>query len=136
MEEIIKLIIENTAQNNISKPSAVQLIKLLKQRNHNENTEVAIIGVSGRFAESSNLEEFWNLIAEGKDGIRELPAGRKADLDDFLKYIQDTDHPDYAEKGYIDDIDKFDYSFLRYLPGKRVLWTLTSDYFYKRPIMR
>ncbi|MEK3795327.1 type I polyketide synthase [Paenibacillus sp. FSL R7-0204] len=116
MEEIIKLIIENTAQNNISKPSAVQLIKLLKQRNHNENTEVAIIGVSGRFAESSNLEEFWNLIAEGKDGIRELPAGRKADLDDFLKYIQDTDHPDYAEKGYIDDIDKFDYSFFKISP--------------------
>ena len=30
---------------------------------------IAIIGMSGRFPKSKNLEEYWDLITEGKEGI-------------------------------------------------------------------
>ena len=35
---------------------------------------IAIIGMSGRYASAANLEEYWDLIANGRDGVRALPA--------------------------------------------------------------
>ncbi|MGC2744898.1 MAG: SDR family NAD(P)-dependent oxidoreductase, partial [Candidatus Angelobacter sp.] len=37
---------------------------------------IAIIGLSGRYPEAANLEEYWRNLSEGKDCIREVPKER------------------------------------------------------------
>jgi amino acid adenylation domain-containing protein len=38
--------------------------------------DVAIVGMSGSFPDAANLEEFWKIIAEGRDCISEVPKER------------------------------------------------------------
>ncbi|MGC2744995.1 MAG: SDR family NAD(P)-dependent oxidoreductase, partial [Candidatus Angelobacter sp.] len=38
--------------------------------------DIAIIGLSGRYPEAANLEEYWRNLSEGKDCIREVPKER------------------------------------------------------------
>ncbi|KAJ0108719.1 beta-ketoacyl synthase domain-containing protein [Diaporthe amygdali] len=38
--------------------------------------EIAVVGMSCRFARSENLEEFWRLLDEGGTGIGKIPSGR------------------------------------------------------------
>ena len=42
-----------------------------------EYTEpIAVIGMSGRYPDAANLQQFWKNLAAGKDSIREIPASR------------------------------------------------------------
>lgn len=43
---------------------------------HPRRTEIAIIGFSGRFPEADTNDEFWALLAAGRDVHREIPADR------------------------------------------------------------
>jgi acyl transferase domain-containing protein/acyl carrier protein len=66
--------------------------------------DIAIIGMAGRFPQANNLDEFYEILRTGKDCIREVSARRKhATLIDSVK--------EYLPCSYLDDIDKFDYSF-------------------------
>ena len=38
--------------------------------------DIAIIGLSGRYPQASNLEMFWKNLSEGKDSISEVPGDR------------------------------------------------------------
>ena len=38
---------------------------------------VAIVGLSCRFADCDGADEFWTLLAEGRDGVRPFPGGRE-----------------------------------------------------------
>ena len=48
--------------------------------------EIAIIGLALRTAQSNNVEEFWNNLAEGKNLNRPIPEPRKKDIVDFLEF--------------------------------------------------
>src|SRR6202007_2535149 len=37
---------------------------------------VAIIGMSGRFPQAESVEEFWQLLKDGRDAITPIPAAR------------------------------------------------------------
>ena len=37
---------------------------------------VAIVGMSCRFPNANNVEEFWNNLIEGKDSVRSIPTER------------------------------------------------------------
>ncbi len=37
-------------------------------------SEIAVIGMSGMFPKAANVDEFWKNLAEGTDGVEELPA--------------------------------------------------------------
>lgn len=37
---------------------------------------IAIIGMSGRFPEARNIEEMWNILAEGRNAVTEIPLDR------------------------------------------------------------
>src|SRR6185503_14428084 len=39
-------------------------------------TDIAIIGMSGRFPEADNVHEFWSNLAGGKNSISEIPTDR------------------------------------------------------------
>gem|GEM_PF-508167 len=88
------------------KISIDELIDVDKKVN---NHDIAIIGVSGRFADADNLHEFWTALVEGKDLIKDLPEVRKVDNDTLLKSQgKDEKGYKYFKGGYLKEIDRFD----------------------------
>ncbi|MEU1463181.1 SDR family NAD(P)-dependent oxidoreductase [Streptomyces sp. NPDC005727] len=68
--------------------------------------DIAIIGVSGRYPQAADLDEFWQNLRAGRDCVREIPADR---------WNRDR----YAAAGagswggFLDDIDRFDPLFFQ-----------------------
>ncbi|MBX9792103.1 MAG: SDR family NAD(P)-dependent oxidoreductase, partial [Pirellulales bacterium] len=70
--------------------------------------DVAIVGMSGRFPGANSIDEFWKLLAEGKDPIREIPSSRWS-LDQFYDprpAIRGKTNSRWS--GLLDDIEGFD----------------------------
>lgn len=91
-----------------------------EERERAEN-DIAIIGMSGRFGEAHNLKSFWDVLLNGKECIRELPLSRKADADRYLEFSGEKsqhENINYTKIAYMEEIDKFDCSFLEYFPMK------------------
>jgi acyl transferase domain-containing protein len=88
-----------------------QLRNLTNQEDEevNEAQGIAIIGMSGRFPQANNVDEFWRNLAAGLDAIRPPTAEALAStrLDP-----ETLNHPDYIASGYyLDDIKSFDAEF-------------------------
>ncbi|BBB93440.1 MAG TPA: SDR family NAD(P)-dependent oxidoreductase [Methylomusa anaerophila] len=85
------------------------------------NDDIAIIGMHGLFAESSDLNQFWHNLRDKKDLIKEIPI----DHWDYRPWY-DTD-PEAKNKTYskwgsfIDDVDKFDAGFFN-ISGREAEW--------------
>jgi polyketide synthase PksN len=67
---------------------------------------IAIIGMSGRFAESETLDEFWQNLKQGKDLVKDVSRWTAADC-----VTTDFGHGYCRQGSYIDSADKFDPSF-------------------------
>ncbi|MCC9020865.1 SDR family NAD(P)-dependent oxidoreductase [Bacillus nakamurai] len=81
-----------------------------------EREEIAIIGVSGRYPQAENLQEFWKNLKEGADCITEIPSER---WDHSLYYDADKDKEGktYGKwGGFLKDVDKFDPQFFHISP--------------------
>ncbi|TKI55076.1 SDR family NAD(P)-dependent oxidoreductase [Brevibacillus antibioticus] len=79
--------------------------------------DIAIIGMSGTFGQAKDLEEFWEILEEGKDCIRPIPEERKKDADAFLRLQgMNVDKLTYHEAGYMESIDQFDPPFFSISP--------------------
>ncbi|NOU17184.1 MAG: SDR family NAD(P)-dependent oxidoreductase [Bacteroidales bacterium] len=77
---------------------------------------IAIIGLSGRFPEAHNIEEFWHNLRDGKDCIIEVPKERW-DWRDY--YSEDrTKSGQHFSKwgGFIAGVDEFDPRFFNISP--------------------
>src|SRR5262249_2457084 len=78
--------------------------------------KIAIVGMSGRYPQANNLQEYWANLVEGRNSIVEAPASRW----DVNRHYD----PDRAKKdktyskwvGALDDIDCFDPLFFRISP--------------------
>ncbi|MBN2441654.1 MAG: SDR family NAD(P)-dependent oxidoreductase [Spirochaetales bacterium] len=78
--------------------------------------DIAIIGLSGRFPQSSTIHEFWKNLRDGKDCITEIP---KARWDYHLYFDADKDSPGKTYSkwgGFIDGADQFDPLFFNISP--------------------
>ncbi|MBN8720476.1 MAG: alpha/beta fold hydrolase [Sediminibacterium magnilacihabitans] len=76
-------------------------------------TDVAIIGISGRFPKAGNMQEFWENLKNGKDCISEIP-GELWDYQEFFDPVRGRDGKSYSKwGGFMDDIDKFDPLFFK-----------------------
>ncbi len=82
---------------------------------------IAIIGISGRFPKSKDIEEFWKNLLENRDCITEIPKDRW----DWKEYYGDptieTNRTNIKWGGFIDDIDKFDPLFFGISPKEAEL---------------
>jgi len=91
-------------------------IKLVKADNPAEQVsgEVAIIGVSARIGAANNLDAFWQMLANGESGTRELPPARRVAFEEYL-HLRGVFHriseQDYLRETFLDQIDQFDYRF-------------------------
>ncbi|MER0093436.1 beta-ketoacyl synthase N-terminal-like domain-containing protein [Corynebacterium sp. KPL2838] len=78
-------------------------------------SDIAVIGLSGRFPGAKDVPEFWTMLAESRAGTGPLPVGR------WSEYSAD---PVMSEKiaqhntdgGYIDDVASFDAEFFGLSP--------------------
>jgi len=79
-----------------------------KKSRSNQNGDVAVIGMAGRFPGANTIAELWNILKEGKETISFFT---KEELDPFIPTEIKND-PDYVSaRGLIDDADKFDPAF-------------------------
>ncbi|WP_258042491.1 non-ribosomal peptide synthetase [Paenibacillus sp. UNC499MF] len=84
--------------------------------------DIAIIGMSGKFPQADNLQQFWTNISEGRDCIAPYGEKRRKDAEAFISHLN-TEGRDLsmAEGGYLDEIDTFDYSFFKLTPREASL---------------
>ena len=75
---------------------------------------IAIVGLSCRYPGGAvNPEAYWELLREGRDAIREVPAERW----DVSQYVKPGDeHPPRWFGGFLDGIDQFDPEFFGISP--------------------
>jgi polyketide synthase PksN len=70
---------------------------------------IAIIGISGRFAKSESLDEFWQNLEQGKDLIGKVTRWSTTDC-----VTSEAEEHEYCCHGsFIDSIDQFDPAFFR-----------------------
>ena len=69
---------------------------------------IAVIGMSCRFPGAANLDAYWSLISEGREGICEIPADRW-NVDEFYDPNVDALGKIVTRwGGFVDKIDEFD----------------------------
>src|SRR5439155_24776576 len=74
---------------------------------------IAIVGMAGRFPGADSVEELWQLLREGRDGVRTVPSDRwhaaaLCDRDALQPGKIVTD-----QGGFLDDLARFDAGFFR-----------------------
>lgn len=82
----------------------------------NEEEPIAIIGLSGEFPGAANLDLYWTMLEEGREGITEIPASRW-DVNSY--YDADPEAPGKMitrRGGFIEGIDLFDAGFFAVSP--------------------
>ncbi|MGB3201699.1 MAG: SDR family NAD(P)-dependent oxidoreductase, partial [Nodosilinea sp.] len=81
---------------------------------------IAIVGVGCRFPGADHAHSYWQLLQEGKDAVREVPADRWS-LPEF--YDSDPNQPGkhYCRHGgFLDHIDQFEPEFFGIAPREAV----------------
>lgn len=82
------------------------------------NERIAIVGMSGRYPGAGSLDEFWNLLAQGRSGVREIPPSRW-NVDAYY-----DPHPQQPGKvyckwlGMLDEVEYFDPLFFGISPAE------------------
>ncbi|SFR72239.1 beta-ketoacyl synthase N-terminal-like domain-containing protein [Anaeromicropila populeti] len=70
----------------------------------NETPDIAVIGMSGRFAKSNNIDELWKHLNAGDDLVEDVT---RWNLSDYYK-----DKTEFCNKGsFINNMDEFDAAF-------------------------
>lgn len=92
---------------------ALKVAPAKKKRTKTANRDIAIIGMAGRFPGANNIEEFWQLLAEGREGISffgddELDASIASSSKNNPAYVK--------ARGIIDGADEFDAEFFGFNP--------------------
>ncbi|HYI08885.1 MAG TPA: SDR family NAD(P)-dependent oxidoreductase, partial [Thermoanaerobaculia bacterium] len=83
--------------------------------------DIAIVGLSGRYPQAENLQEFWRNLKEGRDCITEIPPER---WDHKLYFDPDPNKSGKSYSkwgGFIADVDKFDPLFFNISPKEAEL---------------
>ncbi len=118
IENINKYILDQVKCGNIKKDVAMSILKeLLKgNKSNGSGNDVAIIGLSCKFSEAENKDEYWKDLTEGLCTIRKLPKERREDIEPFVYADTENKEDPYCQVGYINDINKFDSDFFRISP--------------------
>lgn len=80
----------------------------------NAEQDIAIIGLSGRYPQANNIEEFWENLKAGKDSIIEIDRWDNNDIYSPVKGMEGKTYSKWG--GFIDDYDKFDSLFFNIAP--------------------
>ncbi|WP_019636817.1 non-ribosomal peptide synthetase [Paenibacillus fonticola] len=96
--------------------------KEVKQRQRDVIRDIAIIGMHGVFPQADNPEEFWERLITGQDCVGAYAQERVADAEYFVQALNMSGRDKrFVEGGYLDEVDKFDYSFFKLTPKEASL---------------
>jgi len=85
-----------------------------------EDEDIAIIGLSGRYPQSKNVEEYWKNLSQGLDCITEIPEERW-NWRAFAKAFKEQGSSEAKWGGFMEDVDKFDPLFFGVSPREAEL---------------
>ncbi|HTD53810.1 MAG TPA: SDR family NAD(P)-dependent oxidoreductase, partial [Silvibacterium sp.] len=78
---------------------------------------IAVIGMSGRFPEASDVEAFWRNLANGRSSVKSVPADRGWNIDDYYDPKPQRPAKTYCRRAaFLEDIDCFDPLFFGISP--------------------
>lgn len=79
-----------------------------------KNTDIAIIGLSGRFPGAANIQEFWDNLCNGVESISRFTDEQVIEEGVEPELLK---KPEYVKAwGVLEDVDKFDANFFGYNP--------------------
>ncbi|MEU1669891.1 SDR family NAD(P)-dependent oxidoreductase [Streptomyces sparsogenes] len=82
-------------------------------------TDVAIIGMAGRFPGADDLDSFWRLLSEGREGITRFSREELAAAGVPARLLDD---PEYVPAhGVIPDVDLFDTGYFEFTPAEAAI---------------
>jgi myxalamid-type polyketide synthase MxaE and MxaD len=131
--------IEGLARHLAGSPDVSELATMAGQGREAKNEPIAIIGIGCRFPGANDPAAFWQLLRDGVDAIREVPADR---FDQHAFYDPDPAVPGKMNTrwgGFLGQVDQFDPNFfgispreaLRMDPQQRLLlevaWEALQD---------
>ena len=99
---------------------AVKLKEQLDSARGVDEEPIAVIGIGCRFPGASDPDAFWDMLENGREGIREVPAARWP-INDY--FDPDPDAPGKMSTrmgGFLDEIDRFDPAFFGIAPREAV----------------
>ncbi|MBN1050267.1 hybrid non-ribosomal peptide synthetase/type I polyketide synthase [Clostridium botulinum] len=120
-EMLLHEILSNVALGKIEKRAGANLLELLKKIGKDVDDDIAIIGMSVNLPKAQNIDEYWEILENGVDCISEFPEERKADIDRYLKFMDEYENVRYCKGAYLNEIDKFDYSYFKISPREASL---------------
>jgi 3-oxoacyl-(acyl-carrier-protein) synthase/acyl carrier protein len=86
-----------------------------------EEDAIAIVGLTGTYAKSNTLDEFWENLRSGADLVTEVPAARWK-VDRYFNSDRTAPGATYCKWGsFIEDVDKFDPLFFNISPAEAEL---------------
>jgi polyketide synthase PksL len=97
-----------------------QVVASTSQLSRAIDEPIAIIGISGRYPQSPNIQEFWNNLRDGKDCITEVPKERW-DWREFYN-VENSKPGNHTSKwgGFISGVDEFDPRFFNISPREAI----------------
>ncbi|MEJ2417766.1 MAG: beta-ketoacyl synthase N-terminal-like domain-containing protein [Exilibacterium sp.] len=102
---------------NTNTPSFSNIDSTVCKKAKENSTDIAIVGLSGRYPKANTMEEFWDNLKQGRDCVEEKSLAR---WDERLP----SDHSDIPQTrwgGFIDNVDKFDAMFFNIAPKEAAL---------------
>jgi len=123
MEQLKNYILSQVAKQLLTKEEAKALLKELADSAVSVQKDIAVIGMSGRFSSAKDAEEFWKILRNGVNCIRNFPTDRARDFEHILHNPHYTEfmfgnaikpedfHNLNVKAGYLEEIDKFDAAF-------------------------
>lgn len=74
--------------------------------------DIAIIGLDAKIGEAGSPDEFWNMLKEGCDFIRDFPQARWEDANQLYRLKTGEDMAEQSGQGaFLEQIDRFDAGF-------------------------
>ncbi|MFE9722738.1 SDR family NAD(P)-dependent oxidoreductase [Streptomyces sp. NPDC005794] len=102
-----------TRSGRTTRPAAV---RRSRREPEGRDTEIAVVGLAGRYPQARNIREFWRNLAEGRDSITEVPADRW-DHGPYFDPDKNAPGKTYTKwGGFLDGVDRFDSLFFNIAP--------------------
>lgn len=98
-EVVNKVVLEALKDGRLDKETCYLILKELNQKKTQD--DIAIIGMSGKYAKADNLEQYWSNLLEGVEAIGAFPESREKLLGRKI----------WLKAGFIEGIDLFDPDF-------------------------
>lgn len=87
-----------------------------KEVKNEENQDIAIIGISGRYPEANSIDELWENDCNGKNCISDISERRWKGIETWKGFDQKKVEWKGCKGGVISDVDKFDPLFFHISP--------------------